>query len=471
MDNKKKKVNDVPLTGETLFKTQKAWEVLLVSCQMLGDIVSRLKWLDGTDNDQCDTACTNGRKLYINPEWFNNLSNKDRVFILAHEAGHIVQRAWDRQKNDPRFRKETVRWGKALDYAVNSVLENDPSTKMFLSKELFDSMLFPSKRGYPPKQNSEAYFDLIGPQKEDEEREEGDEEENPDEEDQEEGEDNGDDQDNNDGDNRTEHLEGEDLLETVRNGTGRGIADDIRKSVMPTSDQNCLHNWRDILRNFLWKQTRAHRSYKRPSRRWSGEGVVLPGRSSRDFPKTALILDYSGSMQNYITACASTITQLIAEVSSGDVYVLACSTYIVKKWLVKRNQKPPSTQELLCHYQGGLTHMMPAIKEARKWGAEIILCVSDMNTKNEDLLCPDVNWITSKSDPLANMLAEHRGTTVLGKIFRVLSVGGDERDINYCRRMGYKVKDEEEMDKLPVVSVRTTKTKTKTKTKGKVGRL
>ena len=187
--------------------------------------------------------------------------------------------------------------------------------------------------------------------------------------------------------------------------------------------------------------------------------MVLPGRSSRDFPKTALILDYSGSMRDYIKACASTITKLIAEVSSGDVYVLACNDYIVKSWHVMRNQKPPSTRELLYYYHGGSTHMMPAIKEARKWGAEIILCVSDMNTENEDLLCPDVNWITSKSDPLANTLAESRGITVPGKIFRVLSVGGNDEDIRYCRRMGYKIKDEEEMDKQPVVSVRTTKTK------------
>lgn len=460
MADKKKKVNNVPLTGETLFKTQKAWETLLVSCQMLGDIVSRLKWLDGTDHPDCDTACTNGRKLYINPEWFNALSNRSRVFVLAHEATHIVQRAWDRRKNDPRYRKESARWGKALDYAANSILENDQSTKLFLTDELYAFMLLPSKNGYPANKSAEIYFDLIGPQKEDEEREE----ENPDEDNgNDQGDSNDNDRDDNDGDNRTEQLEEEDLLETVRNGTGRGIADDIRKSVMPASDQNCLHNWRDILRNFLWKQTRAHRSYKRPSRRWNGDGVVLPGRSSRDFPKTALILDYSGSMENYIKACASTITQLIAEVSSGDVYVLACNTHIVKEWHVMRNQKPPSTRELLYYYYGGGTHMMPAIREARKWGAEIILCVSDMNTKKEDLLCPDVNWITSKSDPLANMIAESRGITVPGKIFRVLSVGGNEADIRSCRRMGYKIKDEEEMDKQPVVSVRTTKTKTKGK--------
>ena len=145
-------------------------------------------------------------------------------------------------------------------------------------------MLLPSKNGYPANKSAETYFDLIGPQKEDEEREE----ENPDEDNGDDQDDNGDDQgdsNDNDGDNRTEQLEEEDLLETVRNGTGRGIADKIRKSVMPASDQNCLHNWRDILRNFLWKQTRAHRSYKRPSRRWNGDGVVLPGRSSRDFPR------------------------------------------------------------------------------------------------------------------------------------------------------------------------------------------
>ena len=105
--------------------------------------------------------------------------------------------------------------------------------------------------------------------------------------------------------------------------------------------------------------------------------------------------------------------------------------------------------------------MMPAILKARKWGAEIILCVSDMNTKKEDLLCPDVNWITSKSDVTSNSVAEMWRINVPGKIFRVLSVKGNEQEANYLKRAGYKIKNEEELEKQPVVSVQTTKTKRK----------
>ena len=98
--------------------------------------------------------------------------------------------------------------------------------------------------------------------------------------------------------------------------------------------------------------------------------------------------------------------------------------------------------------------MMPAIKEAREWGAEIILCVSDMNTESEDLRCPDVHWITSRTDPTVGTWGHEEKTPVAGKTFRVLRVKTklSSYEIDVLKRQGVRIKTDEELEKQPAVS-------------------
>ena len=204
------------------------------------------------------------------------------------------------------------------------------------------------------------------------------------------------------------------------------LVERVKMTVVPSEDQNAIHNWRNVLREMLWKRTFASRNTKRPSRRWDGKGVMIPGRSSRDFPKTALILDYSSSMGGYLRACASTIAALVAEVSTGEVMIYGCTSYVTFRRRVLRNESPPTTDELLSHYVGGCTDMMPAIKEAREWGARLILCVSDMETPRSNLMCPDIVWITSvwatgATDSIIGNTAKVRGVVPAGKVLGVVS--------------------------------------------------
>ena len=307
-----------------------------------------------------------------------------------------------------------------------------------------------------------VYFEQIGKQEEEEEDTSGQEEE----EEKEEGNDNSED--------GNDEFEDKDFdREVQKEAYGNEMCEKLRLTIMPKQDQNTIHNWREILRDFLWRRVRDSRNFHRPSRRWDGTGVMLPGRSSRDFPKTALILDFSGSMREYLETCAETVTALIAEVSSGDVFVIGCNDKVVYRNLVRRNSKPPKSSEILRHYRGGGTHMMPAIKEAREWGAEIILCVSDMNTRSEDLRCPDVHWITSRTDPMVGTWG-HDGTwghedktPVAGKIFRVLRVKTKvcSYELDALRRQGVHIKTDEELEKQPAVSWKNNKNNKKQTTR------
>lgn len=451
--------------------TERAWQDIRLICPSLGKIIARMKWrVDETG--KLKTVATNGRVLKVNPQYWNERTHKERVFLLAHEAGHVVQRAFGKTKLLKREQlMEKNRTNIALDLAVNGILQKDKNIHPYLTSRLFDEGEFPEKRrnkygGYLESGLSVAvYFEEIGKQEEEEEDASGQEEE---EEEKEDGNDNSEDGNDNseDGNDSAEEgngssedgnddFEDKDFdREVQKEAYGNEMCEKLRLTIMPKKDQNTIHNWREILRDFLWRRVRDSRNFHRPSRRWDGTGVMLPGRSSRDFPKTALILDFSGSMREYLETCAETVTALIAEVSSGDVFVIGCNSQVVYRNLVRRNSKPPKSSEILRHYRGGGTHMMPAIKEAREWGAEIILCVSDMNTRSEDLRCPDVHWITSRTDPMVGTWGFEEKTPVAGKTFRILRVKTkmSSYEMDALKRQGIHIKTDEELEKQPAVS-------------------
>lgn len=413
--------------------TQKAWQILVVESQMLGEIIASLKWRIGDDN--CETIGVNGRTLSINPEWWKNKLLKERIFLLAHEATHFVQMAWDKRRIKKKHSDEPKRMNRALDYAANGVLEKDPNVGKYLTRALKEAGCFPSQLPtYCRDQSFEAMFEHIGPQEDEEDPQDSQGENNEDGDGDMDSDDaqrasspaNGD-QDE-DGDEESE-VDGagdqqntEDILNRIRErGDQDKLSESIRKTIVSKDDAKCVENWREILRDFLWKKTRDKKSYKRPSRRWDGKGAVLPGRSSRDFPKTALILDFSRSMSNYIKACAESLVHLMVDVSGGEVYVIACSNRIVYEWMILRNSKVPTKEEILAEFYGGGTHMMPGILAARAWGAEVILCVSDMETSQEDLECGDVTWITAKNNPIIKQWRDYRDLPK-GRVFDVLYV-------------------------------------------------
>ena len=72
----------------------------------------RFKW-----TDLIPTACTNGLMLMINPVWFETLSEKMRVTLLAHELWQIAYMHMFREGDrDPEI------FNMACDYAINWML-------------------------------------------------------------------------------------------------------------------------------------------------------------------------------------------------------------------------------------------------------------------------------------------------------------------------------------------------------------
>ena len=444
---------------ETNRRVYKAWDELALMAPKLAKYIGKMHWWADNDGNIVTTASTNGRNLIVFPKWWARLTHKERVFILAHEGVHVAQRAFaDNSWMTAEQRTQHNRMNIALDLAANNILQSDRHIGKYLSTRLIEEGEFIQNRNLPHGMSCNYYFDVIGQQQEDNEEGGGKsiDEMIAEELDKTRRDNNESNTDENADENADENTDGNTNGNTDVEGKSKSVDDRrmedsdftsgircddetdplverVRMSVIPSEDQNAIHNWRNILREMLWKRTFASRNTKRPSRRWDGKGVMIPGRSSRDFPKTALILDYSSSMSGYLRVCASTIAALVAEVSTGEVMIYGCTHYVTFRRRILRNESAPTTDELLAHYVGGCTDMMPAIKEARKWGARLILCVSDMETPLSNLMCPDVVWITSvwatgATDTNADNTAKVRGIVPAGKVFRVLRVRGD----TYC---------------------------------------
>ena len=438
------------LDQKTHMLTQKAFDTLLVESQMLGEIIAEHRWRIGTGRR--DSICTNNRYLYIEPEWWAKWRFKERVFLLAHGSCHIVQKAWDKNRITAKHMAEPLRTGRALDLAVNGLLSIDPKISKYLTPALVAEGWFPSKIGLDNGLSFDDYFNLIGRQEDEEgsfdtpppSNSNDDDDDGSDDSDGSEGKEDTDNGDvlNDDSDadpwdiildtpeeedEPDETMNLESIYERIREQDNK-LSDKIRQTIVPKEDAKCIDNWKEIMRDFIWKKAREEKTYKRPSRRWDGIGPVIPGRASRAFPKTALILDYSGSMGDYIKACAESVVRLITEISnSEEVYVVACSNMIVCEWLIQRNTPVPTTSEMLSVFSGGKTHMMPAIRSAKAWGAELMFCVSDMQTYRDDIECDEVHWITEYKN---NYIQKWKSQTGFPKkhVFDVLLVNQKRKE-------------------------------------------
>jgi predicted metal-dependent peptidase len=103
---------------------------LLLRHPFFGNMATRLKIEDATE--WCATAATDGRHLYYNKEFFNDLTTKQIEFVVAHEILHNVFEHMLRvESRDRRI------WNAAADYAVNGQLIRDhigeapPKIKIF----------------------------------------------------------------------------------------------------------------------------------------------------------------------------------------------------------------------------------------------------------------------------------------------------------------------------------------------------
>ena len=95
---------------------------LILDKPFLGALALRLP-LVVADPKWCPTSATDGRNLYYNPDYIDNLSLDQTQFVLAREALHCGLSHFARRQH-----RIKARWDIACEYSINPVLVNDGLT-------------------------------------------------------------------------------------------------------------------------------------------------------------------------------------------------------------------------------------------------------------------------------------------------------------------------------------------------------
>lgn len=87
----------------------------------LGTLAMNLELIPVVDH-RCQTASTDGKRIFFNPNFLNDLTNDERMTILAHEIWHCGLSHFSREHG--RIEDHEM-WNHAIDHEVNSLLQDD----------------------------------------------------------------------------------------------------------------------------------------------------------------------------------------------------------------------------------------------------------------------------------------------------------------------------------------------------------
>ena len=266
---------------------------LLLRHPFFGNMATRLKIVPA--DEWLMTAAVDGRNLYFNTQFFNEMDNKEIEFVLAHEILHMVyDHLGRRHDRDPRL------YNIAADYIVNNLLVRD---RIGVKPSFIDCFQDFKYEGWA---SEEVYDDLFEKAKE-----------------------NGDEFLKQLGEMLDEHLDlegdGDDEGNGNNNGKGRPkyskeemdqIKDEIKEAMIasaqsagagntPAGVQRLIKemtepkmNWRELLRQQIQSTIKSDFTFSRPNRKGWSTGAILPGSNFLDTIDICICIDMSGSIGN-----------------------------------------------------------------------------------------------------------------------------------------------------------------------------
>lgn len=98
---------------------------LLFTQPFFGTLIVNLDLVDVTDQGWCPTAAVDGRKIYYNRNFFDELDVDEIQFVLCHEILHVAFDHFGR-----RSHRDPMWWNMANDYVINGLLVKDKIGKM-----------------------------------------------------------------------------------------------------------------------------------------------------------------------------------------------------------------------------------------------------------------------------------------------------------------------------------------------------
>ena len=337
---------------------------LLIRFPFTGSILLRLNCIPVRDA-RLNTACTDGTNIFFDIDFFKNLNNRQRLFVLAHEVWHVVMMTFLRCKG-----RDHELFNQASDMEINHILQNarfSPPT----------SVLFPPA-GHEDE-SAEELYELLKQNQQESENGNGD------------GDGSGSNKKNGGADGKSGNQDSqnnsdggisgqfdkhqyapkneptpEEIRDLIKNQTSdswgqkgidsdyratisKDIADKIRQKVVAAAQQyertkgnlpgdiagliNAVRQpeirWQEALAQFVTSCNKGERSWLPPNRRYVHQGLYLPSEHGHEI-KCTVAIDTSGSTQNDLPKFMSELISLLQTFKNYEIDLIHCDCNIQK---------------------------------------------------------------------------------------------------------------------------------------------
>ena len=359
------RINPAPKEAEEALSKAKVRLMLKKDCAFFATLILQtpVYWLTA---DEVNTAATDGKNLFFNPEFFLNLAPEERIFLVLHEVMHNVYNHGIRLG----FRDHKT-WNEAGDYVINDELIqrgfkmpadglHNVDYRGMSADEVYEDLIQKKDKGQqnPPT----PWPDLQTP---------------PD-----------------DGQGGNEPPPGlggvpQPTAEEAENHNKDLLTQAIQASQMsgdkagtiPGSLERLLDKmlkpklpWTKILARFLFSLNKDDYSWRKPNRRYISQGIILPSLHNESVGRIDFAIDTSGSVsEDDFNRFISEIGYVFKNFRPKEIGVMQFDH------ILQGNDKCCSVQDFmkLKFSGGGGTRIEPVIEEFKKHDSKALIILTD----------------------------------------------------------------------------------------------
>ena len=365
------RINPAPKEAEEALSKAKVRLMLKKDCAFFATLILQtpVYWLTA---DEVNTAATDGKNLFFNPEFFLALAPEERIFLILHEVMHNVYNHGIRLG----FR-DHVTWNEAGDYVINDELIqrgfkmpakglHNVDYRDMSADEVYEDLISKKDKGQqnPPT----PWPDLQLP---------------PD----------GDNQDPNNGQGNQPQTG----LGGVEQPSAQEVEDHNKNLLTQAVQASQMHRdkpgtipgsldrlldkmlkpklpWTKILARFLFSLNKDDYSWRKPNRRYISQGIILPSLHNESVGRIDFAIDTSGSVsEDDFNRFISEIGYVFKNFRPKEIGVMQFDH------ILQGNDKCCSVQDFmkLKFSGGGGTRIEPVIEEFKKHDSKALIILTD----------------------------------------------------------------------------------------------
>lgn len=291
---------------------------LLYQQPLLAMLMMRLKLVVVID-DRLNTAATDGTHIFVDARFMDEISVRDRLFVLAHEVWHCALGHFVRRHHLTEASREMRLWNVACDYEVNHIVADivhhvprfalfDDTLKGYSAEQIYS---FLSEKSSTESQNS---FDVHMP---------------------------------NQSVNTSHHI-GQEIDADYAPSTPS--SEDVKRwrhyvvhaaqsvrhqnGTLPKGMEIFLNTflrpqipWNEVLRSYVEQSIGMGYSWQRPNRRHLSQGLYLPGHRGEHL-NIAVAVDTSGSTEALLPQFFGELYGILRSFEHVRVQLIECDTEV-----------------------------------------------------------------------------------------------------------------------------------------------